>query len=50
MTSKTHLFMNAMCVYTAELIGSTGVSNIQTFKLAFCINNKPHLHAEILSQ
>lgn len=50
MTSKTHYFKNAMRVYTAELIcGSTGVLGFQTFKLAFCMYNKLHLQAEILS-
>ena len=49
MTSKTHWFKNAMRVYPAELICSTGVSGFQIFKLAFCIYNKLRLHAEILS-
>ena len=49
MTSKTHSFKNAMCVYVAELICSTGVSGFQAFKPVFCIYNKLHLHAEMLS-
>ena len=49
MTSKTHQFKNAMRVYVAELICSTGVSAFQTFKPVFCIYNKLHLHAEIVS-
>ena len=49
MTSKTHLFKNAMHVYAAELICSTGVSDFQTFKPIFCIYNKFRLHAEMLS-
>ena len=49
MTSKTHLFKNAMHVYAAELICSTGVSDFQTFKPIFCIYNKLRLHAEMLS-
>ena len=31
MTSTTHLFKNAMRVYAAELICSTGVLGFQTF-------------------
>ena len=50
MTSKTHWFKNAMRVYAAELICSTGVSGFQIFKLVFCIYNKLRLHAEIVSQ
>ena len=42
-------FKNAMRVYAAELICSTGVLGFQTFKLAFCIYNKLHSHDEILS-
>ena len=49
MMSKTHQFKNAMRVYAAELICSTGVSGFQTFKPVFCINNTLRLHAEILS-
>ena len=49
MTSKTHWFKNAMRVYAAKLIYSTGVSGFQTFKSVFCIDNKLHLHAEMLS-
>ena len=49
MTSKAHKFENAMRVYAAELITSTGVTGFQTFKLAFCIYKKLHSHAEILS-
>ena len=49
MTSKAHQFENAMRVYAAELVSSTGVLGFQTFKLAFCIYNKLHSHAEILS-
>ena len=30
-------------------IWSTGVLGFQTFKLAFCVYNKLHSHAEILS-
>ena len=43
MTSKIQWFKNAMHVYAAELIYSTGVSGFQ-----FCIYNKLRLHAEIL--
>ena len=43
------LLKNAMCVYTAELICSTGVLGFQTFKPVFCIYNKLRLHAEMLS-
>ena len=49
MTSKTHWFKNAMCVYAAELICSKGNWGFQIFKLVFCIYNKLRLHAEILS-
>ena len=49
MTSKIHEFKNAMCVYAAESICSTGDSGFQTFKPVFCIHNKLRLHAEILS-
>ena len=49
MTSKTHLCKNAMRVYAAELICSTGVLGFQTFKPVFCIYNKLRLHAEMLS-
>ena len=49
MTSKTHKFKNAMRVYAAELMCSTGVLGFQTFKPVFCIFNKLRLHAEILS-
>ena len=41
--------LNAMRVYAAELIDSTGVSGFQTFKPVFCIYNKLRLHAEMLS-
>ena len=37
-------------VLSFELISSTGVLGFQTFKLAFCIYNKLHSHAEILSR
>ena len=40
MTSKAHWFTNAMRVYAAELIRSTGVLGFQTFKFALCIYNK----------
>ena len=43
---KSRYFKNAMRVYAAELICSTGVSGFQTFKLGFCIYNKLRLHAE----
>ena len=46
MTSK---FKNAMRVYAAELICSTGVSGFQTFKPVFCIYNNLRLHTVILS-
>ena len=49
MTSKTHQFKNAMCMYAAELICSTGVSGFQTFKPVFYTYNKLRLHAEMLS-
>ena len=49
MTSKTNWFKNAMLVYTAGLICSTGVSGFHTFKVVFCIYNKLRLHIEILS-
>ena len=42
-------FKNAMRVYAAELICSTGVSGFQTFKPVFCIYNKLRLHTEMLS-
>ena len=48
MTSKAHLFKNAMRMYAGELICSTGVLGFQTFELAFCTYNKLHSHAEIL--
>ena len=38
-----------MRVYARELKCNTGVLDFQTFKLAFCIYDKLHLHAEILS-
>ena len=37
MKSNTPKFKNAMRVYTAKLLGSTGVSRFQTFTLVFCI-------------
>ena len=43
MTSKTQWFKNAMHVYVAELLCSTGVSGFQTFKLVCCIYNKLHI-------
>ena len=46
---KGSQFKNAMQVYAAELICSTGVLGFQTFKLAFCIYNTLHSHAAILS-
>ena len=49
MTSKTHQFKNAMRVYAAVLICSTGVLGFQTFKPVFCIYYKLRLHAEMLS-
>ena len=49
MTSKAHQFKNAMRVHAPKLICSTGVSNLQTFKLVFCMYNKLRLHAAILS-
>ena len=49
MTSKAHQLKNAMRVYAAELICSTGVLGIHTFKLALCIYNKLRSHAEILN-
>ena len=49
MTSKTQQLKNAMHVYVAELICSTGVLGFQTFKPMFCMYNKLRLHAEILS-
>ena len=48
MTSKTHLFKNAMRVCAADLICSTGVSGFQNLKPVFCIYNKLRLHAEML--
>ena len=36
-------------IYAADLVGSTGVSGFQSYKLAFCIYNKLHLQAEISS-
>ena len=47
MTSKAH--KNAMRVYAAELICNTGVLGFLTFKIAFCIYNKLHSHAEVFS-
>ena len=38
-----------MRLYKTELIYSTGVSGFHIFKLVFCIHNRLHLHAEILS-
>ena len=49
MTSKTHWLKNAMRVYVAELICSTGVLGFQTFKPVFCIYNELRLHTEMLS-
>ena len=49
MTSKAHYFKNATRVYATELIWSKGILGFQTFKLAFCIYNKLHSHAEISS-
>ena len=49
MMSKAHPFKNAMHVYTAELICSMGVLGFQASKLAFCMHNKLHSHAKILS-
>ena len=49
MTSKAHQVENATPLYAAELICSMGVLNFQTIKLAFCIYNKLHSRAEILS-
>ena len=50
MTSKAHWFKNAMRVYAAELICSTGVLGLHTFKLALCRHsNKLRSHAEIVS-
>ena len=49
MTSKAHKFKNAIRVYTAKLICSTGVLDFQTFKLTLCIYNKLRSHTEILS-
>ena len=49
MTSKAHYFENAIGVYTAELICSTGVLGFQTFKLTLCICKKLRSHTEILS-
>ena len=49
MTSKAHYFKNAIRVYAAELICSTGVLGFQTFKLTLYIYNKLRSHAEILS-
>ena len=49
MTSKAHQFKNAIRVYAAELICSTGVLGFQTFKLTLCIYNKLRSQAEILS-
>ena len=37
MTSMTYYFKNAMRVYAAELICSTGVSGLHTFNRLFCI-------------
>ena len=49
MVSNANYFENAMRVYPAELICSTGVLGFQTFQLEFCIYNKLRSHAEILS-
>ena len=46
---KDVLVKNAMCVYTAELICSTGVLGFQTLKPVFFMYNKLRLYAEILS-
>ena len=40
---------NAIRVYAAELICSTGVLGFQTFKLTLCLYNKLRSYAEILS-
>ena len=45
MTSKTHWFKNAMFVYAAELICSTGVLGFQIFKLIFWIYIRELKHA-----
>ena len=49
MTSKAHQFKNAMRVYAAELICSTGVLGFHTLNIALCIHNKLRSHAEMLS-
>ena len=49
MKSKAHYFKNAIRVYAAESICSTGVLGFQTFKLTLCIYNKLRSHPEILS-
>ena len=46
---KGSLVKNAIHVYAAELMCSTGVLGFQTFKLTLCIYNKLRSHAEILS-
>jgi len=49
MTSTTFYFKNAMRVYAAELIRSTGILGFQTFKPVFCVYNILRLQAEILN-
>ena len=49
MTSKAHWFKNAMCVYAAELICSTGVLGFQTFNSRFAYIISCRSHAEIIS-
>ena len=49
MTSTTHSFKNAMRVYAAELICSTGLLGFRTFKPVFCMYNKLRLNTDILS-
>lgn len=41
--------MSQVRVYATELVCSTEVSGIQTFKLEFCIYNKLHIRTKILS-
>ena len=48
MMSTTHWFKNAMHVYKAEIICSTGVLDFQNFNPVFSVSNKLHLHAGIL--
>ena len=44
MASKTQWFKNAIRLYAAELICSTGLSGFQTFNLCFAYMLRGHVH------